>query len=141
MSDRPVTLELPEPIFRQLARIAEATQQSVEALALQSIASNLPPHPDNAPPEMQVELLEMSTLPIEELLAFAQAEVEPQQHDRHVKLLDEDRAGLLTPEERQELINLRLAADRLMLRKAYAWSLLRWRGYRIPPLQELAVPS
>lgn len=45
----------------------------------------------------------------------------------------------LTPEERQELTNLRLAADHLMLRKAYAWSVLRWRGHRLPALKELPI--
>jgi hypothetical protein len=45
-----VTIELPEPVFRQLARIAEATQQSVEALAAQSVVSNLPPSVENASP-------------------------------------------------------------------------------------------
>lgn len=45
-----VTIELPEPVFRQLARIAEATQQSVEVLAAQSVVSNLPPSVDNASP-------------------------------------------------------------------------------------------
>jgi hypothetical protein len=32
---------------------------------------------------------------------------------------------------------LRLEADRLMLRKAYAWAVLRWRGQFIPALNEL----
>jgi hypothetical protein len=27
----------------------------------------------------------------------------------------------------------------LMLRKAYAWSVLPWRGHRIPQLKELSV--
>jgi len=45
-----VTIELPAPVFRQLARIAEATQQFVEVLAAQSVVSNLPPCVDNASP-------------------------------------------------------------------------------------------
>jgi predicted transcriptional regulator len=48
MTMQRVTIELPEPVFRQLARIAEATQQSVEVLAAQSVVSNLPPSVDNA---------------------------------------------------------------------------------------------
>ncbi len=64
--------------------------------------------------------------------------MEASQYERHVELLDKNQEGSLTPEERQELTDLRLAADRLMLRKAYAWSVLRWRGHRIPPLKELS---
>ncbi len=86
---------------------------------------------------MQPELLKMQNLSIEELLAIANAKVEPSQHQRHTELLEKNKEGSLTSEERQELTNLRLAADRLMLRKAYACSVLRWRGHRIPPLKEL----
>jgi hypothetical protein len=121
-----------------LARIAEATQQSVEVLVAQSVVSNLPPSVENAAPEMQAELLKMQRLSIEELLAIANAKVEPSQHERHVELLEKNKEGSLTLEERQELTDLRLAADRLMLGKAYAWSVLRWRGHRIPSLKELS---
>ncbi|HEY9744319.1 MAG TPA: hypothetical protein V6C90_27825 [Coleofasciculaceae cyanobacterium] len=134
MTTQRVTIELPEPVFRQLARIAEATQQPVEVLAAQSVVSNLPPSVENAPPEMQLELLKIQTLSIEELKSVAHANVEPSQHERHVELLEKNQEGSLTPEERQELTDLRVAADRLMLLRAYAWSVLRWRGHRIPPL-------
>ena len=30
-----------------------------------------------------------------------------------------------------KLSNLRLGADSLMIRKAYAWALLRWRGHPV----------
>jgi hypothetical protein len=43
----------------------------------------------------------------------------------------------MAPHERQELRKLGEKADKLMLKKAYAWALLRWRGYRIPALNEL----
>ncbi|MEQ8539288.1 MAG: hypothetical protein RIB93_17765 [Coleofasciculus sp. D1-CHI-01] len=71
MTTQRVTIELPEPVFRQLARIAQATQQSVEVLAAQSVVSNLPPSVENAPLELQPELLKMQTFSIEELLAIA----------------------------------------------------------------------
>jgi hypothetical protein len=139
MTTQQVTIELPEPIFRQLARIAQATQQSVEVLAAQSVISNLPPSVENAPLEIQPELLKMQNLSIEELLAIAHAVVESTQQQRHVELLEKNKDNSIAPEERQELTNLRLAADFLMLRKAYAWSVLRWRGHRLPPLKELPV--
>jgi hypothetical protein len=123
-----------------LLRIAEATHQPVEALVAQSVLSNLPPSVDNATPELQPELLHLQSLSIEELRAIAQAQVEPAQHVRHTELLAQHEARSLTPAEQQELSSLRQAADHLMLRKAYAWSLLRWRGQRIPALAELPLP-
>lgn len=136
-----ITIALPEPIFRQLTRIAEATHQSIEALVAQSVVSNLPPSTENASPDMQSELLQMQTLDIEDLLETAQAQVEFSQFRRHEALLTKQQIENLTSSEQQELLELRQTADRLMLRKAYAWALLRWRGYRLPALQELTTPS
>jgi hypothetical protein len=73
MATQRVTIELPEPVFRQLARIAQATHQPVEALVAQSVISNLPPSADNASPELQLELLRMQTLNTEELRAIAKS--------------------------------------------------------------------
>jgi hypothetical protein len=47
----------------------------------------------------------------------------------------------LTPAEQQELALLRQAAGHLMLQKAYAWLVLRRRGYRVPALKALVAPS
>jgi hypothetical protein len=141
MTTQRVTIELPEPVFRQLMRLAEAAHQPVEAIVAQSVMSNLPPSADNAPPELQPELLRMQELSTDELFDIAQAQAEPSQHSRHTELLSRNAEGLLTLEEQQELSALRQAADLLMLRKAYAWSLLRWRGQRIPALKEMPVPQ
>ena len=70
MATQKVTVELPQAIFQQLARIASATQQPLEVLVAQSIVSNLPPTPDNAPVEIQEELLQMQIWDDKELLAI-----------------------------------------------------------------------
>ncbi len=141
MTTQQVTIELPELILRRLTQLAEATHQSVEALISQSVLSNLPPSTEIAPPELQQEFLRMQTLNIETLKPIAQSEVEPVQFDRHTELQEIIEAGILTPEEREELTSLRVAAEQLMLRKAYAWSLLRWRGQKIPSLEELRLTA
>ncbi len=137
MSVQRLTLELPEPIFRLLTDMAELTQQSPEELAVQSITGNLPPAVENAPPDMQPELLAMRNLGADELLEIAHSQVPPPQQERHLALLEKNRAASIAPEERQELSDLRLAADRLMIRKAHAWTVLRWRGHPTPALNEL----
>lgn len=139
MTTQRVTIELPEPVFRQLVRIAQATCQPIEALVTQSVLSNLPPSVENAPSELQPELLNLQSLDDEQLLGVAQAQVDPTQHERHTELLEKNSEGELTQAEQQELVTLRQAADRLMLRKAYAWSLLKWRGRRVPSLKELPI--
>ncbi len=87
MLTQPITIELPEPVMRQLMRIAAATHQPIETLVAQSVLSNLPPSVDNAPPELQADLLAMQTLSTEDLLAIAQAQQEQAQCDRHTDLL------------------------------------------------------
>lgn len=132
-----LTVELPEPVIRLLARLGKLTHQSPEALAAQSIAGNLPPSVDNMPSDMQADLLEMQTLPVEALRQIAHSQVESVQQTHHLALLAGLEQGILSPEEEQELSHLRQAADQLMVRKAYAWALLRWRGIPIPSLDEL----
>jgi hypothetical protein len=140
MTTQRVTIELPESVFHRFVQIAKATKQPLEDLIAQSVVSNLPPSAENAPLEMCAELTEMQTLSIDELLAIAQAQADPIQHEQHTQLLENNQEGELPPEAQKELTNLRQAADRLMLRKAYAWSILRWKGHKIPPLKELAAP-
>jgi uncharacterized FlgJ-related protein len=140
MTSAQITISLPEPVLRQLMRISAATHQSLESLITQSVLSNLPPSTDNAPPELQPELLEMQAFSIQDLQTIAQSQIDPIQQERHIEILRQNADNRLTAAERQELSNLRQAADRLMLRKAYAWSILRWRGARIPALEELSVP-
>ena len=146
MATQKVTVELPQAIFQQLARIAQATQQPLETLVAQSIVSNLPPTPDNAPLEIQEELLQMQIWNDEELLAItsgraslnANSQITSEQQKRHTELLEKNSTvEELNKSERQELSELRIKADRLMLQKAYAWSVLRWRGHKIPNLNEM----
>jgi hypothetical protein len=140
MSIQRVTIELPEAVFRQLERVARITHQPIESLVAQSVISNLPPSIEDAPAELQAELLNLQTLDDESLRAIAQSQVDPAQHRQHTRLLQKNAQEPLNPEEREQLAQLRRAADHLMLRKAYAWSLLRWRGHRVPALNELTVP-
>lgn len=138
MATQKVTVELPQAIFQQLARIAQATQQPLETLVAQSIVSNLPPTPDNAPLEIQEELLQMQIWNDEELLAIANSQITSEQQKRHTELLEKNSTvEELNKSERQELSELRIKADRLMLQKAYAWSVLRWRGHKVPNLNEM----
>ena len=141
MAMQRVEIELPDSVYRQLARIAEETAQPIAALAAQSVISNLPPSVEDTLPELRAELLELQTLATEALLSVAQSETSSSEYTRQTELLEKNEDGQLTEPERQELSQLRLAADRLMLRKSYAWSMLRWRGQRVPSLEELPIPQ
>jgi hypothetical protein len=134
MDSQQVTVDLPLPLFRFLARLAEQTHQPLEKLVAQSVAGNLPPSVDNAPEEIQSELLALQWLPIEELEQIAYEQVAKKSQKQHLHLLEK---GNLTVAEQRKLSKLRQQADLLMLRKAYAWAVLRWRGHPIPRLDEI----
>jgi hypothetical protein len=123
-----LTLDLPEALFRYLEQIARVTHQPLERIAAQSIAGNLPPFISQAPPEIQAEIADLQALSASELRQIADAEVPPDQAARHLDLLARNSDGTLNESETAELAHLRLAADQLMLRKAYAAAVLRWLG-------------
>jgi len=137
MTVQTLRVPLPEPVYQYLKQIAIATRRPVEQVAQESIVGNLPPSVATMPVEMQDELLEFQNMPLHELQQVAASQMSPAQQARHRQLLEENAAGLLTPAERDELAALRTLADRLMLRKAYAWAVLRWRGQAVPALDEL----
>ncbi|MBI4604986.1 MAG: hypothetical protein HY721_23740 [Planctomycetes bacterium] len=128
MAKHALTLQLPDPLFQYLSDIARATSQPLERVAAQSIAGNLPPSIVSAPPELQAELAALQGLPVPELLAAAAAQVPAGKVSRHQELLEHNREGCLTEAERSELVRLRREADVVMLRKAYAASVLKWLG-------------
>jgi hypothetical protein len=45
----------------------------------------------------------------------------------------------LTGDEQENLMALQAVRDRLLLRKAYTWSMLRWWWYPIPAIKDLAI--
>ena len=137
MSTQSLTIELPESTYQRLASLARQTRQPLELLAAQSIAGNLPPSVENAPLEMQIELLSMQRLAANELYPIAHSQLPAEIQERHLALLERMQDEVVSPNERKEVEQLRLAADRLMVQKAYAWALLRWRGYPVPTLSEL----
>ena len=133
-----LTINLPDSVFQQLRTIAELTEQPLNELVLQSIASNLPPNVNSAPVEMQSDLLQRQTLSVEALRKIASAQISPEQQDDHVSLLDKNATGTLTDSEQTRLRELRTLTDQLMLKKAHACAILRWRGKPIRNLAQLS---
>ena len=139
MAVQKLTIELPESVFQVLTDMANLTDQSPEQPVTQSVTGNLPPSIENAPSDMHEELLAMQICGADELRQIAGAQMSAQQQRRLSELLEKNQQDSIQPSEQRELTALRLAADRLMLRKAYAWSVLRWRGDPAPALGELPV--
>lgn len=123
-----LTIDLPESAFERLSRLAELTNQPLSSLVIQSITGNLPPEIETAPVEAQAELLTLQTLDVETLRQIAQSQIPLAQQERLMTLLELNQESSLSEAEQQELQQLSQAADQLMLKKAYACAILRWRG-------------
>jgi hypothetical protein len=98
---------------------------------------NAPPAVDYAPLELQGELMAMQELTIEELLTIAQSQVPESQQELHLQLLEKNQNNQLSESDRLLLKSLRVSADYLMLKKAYAYALLKWKGFSLPDFEQL----
>lgn len=132
MEPRPIILELPPAIHQQLDKLSKVTRQSLEQIVTDIVARNMPPMPEVDNPEAEAAMLQMQQLGHEKLMQISQSKVSQAHYQRFGDLLELHRDGTLEPEEKRELEELRLKADKLMQQKAYAQKILEWRGQSNP---------
>jgi len=132
LAEQVITLHLPQNIYQRLQLMAQMTHQPLEVVAFQSIQGNLPPLIEDLPAEWRDELAKLQSLTVEALWTIAKEPLPPEQWRRHQQLLEQNQAGVLTEDEREELANLRTVTDRFVFRRSYALALLKWRGYTLP---------
>lgn len=132
-----ITLPLPESLYIRFKQIADATEQSVTAIVVRAVQIGSPPGWEDAPAEYQADLAALDRLDDRTLWVVARSQQSEAVSERYQELLDANADGELSTTGREELNQLRDAADRLMLRKAHATALLRWRGHAVPPADRL----
>lgn len=126
------TVHVPDTLYQRLRRTADATHTSLDAVVERALAVGLPPDVDDVSEEFRDGLRALEALPDEDLWAVWRSAVDEASATRHHELLERHATGTLTPAERQELDSLRDRADGVLLRRAHAAALLRWRGYVVP---------
>lgn len=127
-----VTLQVPEILYQRLVNTAHATQQPIEKVMLHALKVGSPPEWDDVPEEFQADLAALDKLDDNSLWNIAKSRTTTAAMERYLILLEGNQNGTLTDAEKQELKELRYEADRLMLCKAQAAVLLRWRGHFVP---------
>lgn len=137
MTVQNITLPLPEHLYLRFEQIAQATQQSMTDVLLHAVEVGSPPRWDNVPAEFQTDLAALDRLDDKALWQIARSQQSDNEMDRYETLLHKNANETLIPAEKDELNHLRQKADLLMLRKAHAAALLRWRGYQLPPADKL----
>jgi hypothetical protein len=131
-----ITLTLPDDVLQPAQRVAQATQQSVEELLVAALQAALPSL-EGLPPEVIQNLTALESLDDQALWQVMLETVPLDQQHRLHDLLARNQEGTLTDSEREQLASLQQQVDLVMLRKARAAVLLRFRGKRVPTLAEL----
>ncbi len=132
-----ITLTLPDDVLQPVQRVAQATQQLVEELLVTALQAVLPAL-EGLPPDVMQHLVALESLDDQTLWRVMLETVPLNQQQRLHDLLLRNQAGILTDAEREQLVLLQQQADLVMLRKARAAVLLRFRGKRVPTLAELS---
>lgn len=135
---RAITLHLPDQLYQRLSEAADASQQSLDHIVLQSIRVGLPPSLDRIPQRFQAALRAMDQLSDDVLWQIARSDLDDDKAASYEILLEKNQRGKLDQGDQARLDILRKEADLLMLRRSCAYALLKWRGHRIPPLGEQA---
>lgn len=124
-----VTLHLPPLVLQRARQAAEALQRPLEEVLITTLDATLP-HVEDAPPEVQLELLRMTWLSDQDLWAIARSAMTDEQQRQLEHLADLQTTRTLTQSESTQLETLRRAYGRATLRKARAYALLSLRGGR-----------
>ena len=132
-----IALTLPDNVLQPMQRVAQATKQSVEELLVTALQAALPPL-EGLPPDVVQSLVVLESLDDQALWRVMLETVPLDQQQRLHDLLLRNQAGMLTDPEREQLAISRQQADLVMLCKARAAVLLRFRGKRVPTLAELS---
>lgn len=133
MTATSVTLQLPEYLYVRLQNAAQAMRQPLNEVLVRAVEVGSPPVWDDVPAAFQTDLAALDRLDDESLWRVARSTQLDQDGSRYQELLEKNANGTITAGERAELTDLRIEADRFMLRKAHAAGLLRWRGHQVPP--------
>lgn len=140
MTVQGINLELPPALYQRLVEVAEASHQSLTDVVIQSIQTGLPPSLEHVPDRFREDLRALNQLSDDVLWDVADRDLAEDKAERYEQLLVKSQQGQLEENEQRTLDTLREEADLLMLRRAYAAALLKWRGHRIPTLADIQTP-
>ena len=136
MAGQPITVELPEEVYERVQRTARGMQQPVEQALVRLVTAAMPSL-EHVPPAYHGELEAMEALSDAELWREVESQIPVAQQRQLTQLQRKHQSGAMTERERQTLARLRMEVDRVLLRRSYAYLLLKCRGHRIPTLTEL----
>lgn len=131
-----ITLNVPDNFYDPIKRMAEAMAQPIESVLLKALQSSLPPL-DGLPNDIIQELNKLEILDNYALKQLLIKTVPKKQQQELEELLHKNKLQKLNKGEEKQLADLQNIVNKIMLQKARAAVLLRFRGQRLPTLAEL----
>ncbi|MFZ1463283.1 MAG: hypothetical protein WBD79_26250 [Anaerolineae bacterium] len=130
MAVYPVTISLPETVYRQIKRAADAVRRPIDEIVAEAVAAAAPVM-DTPASSLRAELAQMAYLNDAALWKAARSTLFKDQQERLESLHDkQQRVGLAAAERAQEQALVRLYRETLLVR-AQAVALLQQRGYDV----------
>ena len=136
-----VTLHLSDETLQRYQRGATAARKRLEEFLSERLLEAVPPVADELPSPLQEELKILEQLDDDTLWQVARSQLPPARQRLYSRLLRKNSQGTLTGPEQDMLQTLGEQTRLLTLKAAHAYMLLKWRGHRIPSLEELQSPG
>jgi predicted transcriptional regulator len=125
--DIPITINLPDDIYRRVERLAHLANRDLSSILADTLTHSF--SPISAQSNEHPSISELSD---RQVMALTHLEMEPAQDTRLSELLDKQQSGTLNPEEPQELDALMQIYREGLLRKATALAEAVKRGLMEP---------
>ncbi len=135
--EQAITLRLPDETLQRYRRGAAAARKLLDEFLVERLTDVAPPLADDLPSPMREELRAMEDLSDEALWQETTSRMPLARQRTYSRLLGKNRKETITAREKETLRALGDQARRLTLRKAHAYMLLKWRGHRLPSIEEL----
>ncbi len=124
MTTQTITLTLPESVVQRAKKMAQTLERPLEEVLTLTLSNTLP-DVDDAPPEIQADLMQMTWLDDQSLWDIAHSEMLATEQTQLVQLSQQQ---TLTQTEQKTVQELRQQYGELTLRKARAFALLSIRA-------------
>ena len=131
MASDALTVQLSPSLSERAQRAAQALQQPVEELLIQTLDATLP-RLDDVPSEMVADMAELPGLDDAALWRIARSVISSERQEQWQHLMDTQQHRPLTPDEAAQLDAMRHEIGQRTLLKAQAYALLSQRGYPVP---------
>lgn len=135
-----VTLQLPDEVVHRYRRGANAANKKFEEFLLERLEEAAPPPTDGLPRFLQEALDSLENLDNTALRQVAESQFPAEKQRAYDRLLAKNSRGELTAQEIERMHTLGDEARHLMVKKAHAYLVLKWRGQPIPTREELQTP-